>query len=291
MLIAPLLRAAAEGGGMTAVVKWLDSGDTADREIKDILKATRDPLAASAWRAIRNMEPKARQNVTSTARTVLAGWWDRNVLGLARPDLTPSRLISGSGSLYLVASAHHQDRLRSIFGCLVSEMTRAVFQHRAETGRRLDPGLLVVLDEAAHIAPVRNLPELAATGAEPGLQLVSVFHDAAQIQSAYGGEAATVVSNHRARLYLPGIGDAETLIQLSKSLGDVDVTRHHTSDGPAGRTTTDTITQRPLMTADDLRRMPDGEALLVYGTRHPARIRLRPWYRDRQLRRLAKGRT
>jgi type IV secretion system protein VirD4 len=137
-----------------------------------------------------------------------------------------------------------------------------------------------VLDEAGHIAPVRNLPELAATGAEPGLQLVSVFHDAAQIQAAYGNQAPTVVSNHRARLYLPGIGIAETLIQLSTSLGDVEVTRQHTSDGPTGRTTTETITQRP----------PHDRRRPAPGARRRGAACLRH-NRDRDLRRLAKGRT
>lgn len=146
-----------------------------------------------------------------------------------------------------------------------------------------------MLDEAAHIAPVRNLPELAATGPEPGIQLVSVFHDTAQITAAYGRRAATVIANHRARLYLPGIGDPDTLQQLSRSLGDTHQERRQTSRGPAGDTVTTIDTQRPLLPAHELRELPEGEALLVYGTLPPARLRLRPWYGDRHLRRLAEG--
>lgn len=289
LMLAPLLLAAAQNTGMRGVVGWLDAGFDADSEVADILEGVGDELARSAWRGVTAMEARTRTSVTATARTVLAAWWDPRVLDLARPELTPERLLANRGSLFLVAPAHDQERLRSVFAGIVSQMTRAVYDHRARTGRRLEPGLLVVLDEAAHIAPVRNLPELAATGPEPGIQLVSVFHDTAQITAAYGRRAATVIANHRARLYLPGIGDPDTLHQLSRSLGDTRLERCQTSRGPAGETVTTIETQRPLLPAHELRELPEGEALLVYGTLPPARLRLRPWYRDRHLRRLAEG--
>ncbi|MCA9310606.1 MAG: type IV secretory system conjugative DNA transfer family protein, partial [Phycisphaerales bacterium] len=289
MLIAPLLLAAAASGeGMAAVIEWLDAGFEADPEVQEALEAADDDLATSAWRGVMGMEARTRTSVTATARTVLAAWWDPGVLALGRPELTPERLLDG-GSLFLVAPTHDQERLRSVFAGIVSQMTRAVYDHRARTGRRLDPGLLVVLDEAAHIAPVRNLPELAATGPEPGIQLVSVFHDTAQISAAYGRRAATIIANHRARLYLPGIGDPDTLQQLSRSLGDTEQDRTQTSVGPAGTTRSTSAVARPLIPAHELRELPDGEALLVYGARPPARIRLRPWFTDRRLRRLARG--
>lgn len=289
LMLAPLLLAAADNDGMRDVIRWLDAGFDADPEVAGILDSVGDELAGSAWRGVTAMEARTRTSVTATARTVLAAWWDPRVLELARPELTPERLLANRGSLFLVAPAHDQERLRSVFAGIVSQMTRSVYDHRARTGRRLEPGLLVVLDEAAHIAPVRNLPELAATGPEPGIQLVSVFHDTAQITAAYGRRAATVIANHRARLYLPGIGDPDTLQQLSRSLGDTHQERRQTSRGPAGDTVTTIDTQRPLLPAHELRELPEGEALLVYGTLPPARLRLRPWYRDRQLRRLAEG--
>jgi type IV secretion system protein VirD4 len=289
MMLAPLLLASAHEGGMRALITWLDAGTDADNDVADAIDQVGDELAASAWQAVRQMEPRTRSSVTATARTVLGAWWDPAVLELARPELTPQRLLEGAGSLFMVAPTHDQERLRSIFAGIVSEMTRAVYQHRARTGRRLDPGLLVVLDEAAHIAPVRNLPELAATGPEPGIQLVSIFHDAAQITAAYGRRAPTVVANHRARLYLPGIGDPDTLAHLSRALGDTHVARRQTTRGPAGASITTAEHQRPLIPAHELREMHDGQALLVYGTRPPARIQLRPWYRDRRLQALARG--
>ena len=54
------------------------------------------------------------------------------------------------------------------------------------SGRPLDPPLLVVLDEAAHIAPLPELDGLAATCASHGIQFVTVWQDLAQVRARYG---------------------------------------------------------------------------------------------------------
>jgi hypothetical protein len=75
----------------------------------------------------------------------------------------------------------------------------------------LEPPLLVVLDEAAHIAPLPELDGLAATCASHGIQLVTVWQDLAQVRARYGSRAPTVLNNHRAKVFLPGIADPDTL--------------------------------------------------------------------------------
>jgi type IV secretory pathway TraG/TraD family ATPase VirD4 len=45
--------------------------------------------------------------------------------------------------------------------------------------------------------------------------------------------------------------------------------------------------RRPLVAAEALRQLPDRHALLLYGRLPPTQLRLRMWFDDRQLRRLA----
>jgi type IV secretion system protein VirD4 len=287
--LAPLVRAAAADGDMARLVDWLDRGEEADGEVGAILARVADPLARSAWRATAGLDPRTRSGVLATARTALAGWWDPRVLDTAHAEITADRLLAGADSLFLVAPSHEQDRLRNIYAAIVAEMTRAVFARRIRSGRPLDPALLVVLDEAAHIAPVRDLAMLAATGPEPGIQLVTIFHDHAQIRSIYGVRAPSVIANHRARLILPGVGDPETLERISRSLGTAPRRRVSQTDGRDGRSTTASESDAPLLPAYALRELPEGTGLLVYGTRPPARVRLRTWFGDRRLRALAGG--
>src|SRR5206468_1978454 len=109
-----------------------------------------------------------------------------------------------------------------------------------------DPPLLIVLDECANIAPLRELATLASTGAGQGIQLVSVFQDMAQISAVYGRDRApTIVSNHRAKVILSGIADAPTLEYVGRILGDEEV-RHvsSTTEGARRRTKTESVAYR-----------------------------------------------
>ena len=99
----------------------------------------------------------------------------------------------------------------------------SAFAASARAGRPLDPPLLVVLDEAANIAPLAELDGLAATCAGHGVQLVTVWQDLAQMTARYGPRAATVLNNHRGRIFLSGIADPSTLDHASHLVGDEEV--------------------------------------------------------------------
>jgi len=52
---------------------------------------------------------------------------------------------------------------------------------------------------------------------------------------------------------------------------------------------TEGVLYRDLVPANVVREQKPGEAVLIYGSRRPARIRLRPWYKDKKLSGLANG--
>ena len=128
-------------------------------------------------------------------------------------------LDGGAHTLYVTAPAHDQARFRPLFATVIRQVLTEVFE-RASGGQPLPAPLLVVLDEAANIAPVEDLPTVASTASALGLQLVTVFQDLAQIKGRYGDAAGTVVNNHRAKLFLPGISDLDTLDLASRLAGE-----------------------------------------------------------------------
>jgi type IV secretory pathway TraG/TraD family ATPase VirD4 len=145
-----------------------------------------------------------------------------------------------------------------------------------------------VLDEAANIAPVEDLPTVASTAAAMGLQLVTVFQDVAQIKGRYGDAAGTIVNNHRAKLFLPGISDLDTLDLTSRLVGEHETERDSvTRDGSGRRSNTTASHWRRLLPPELVRQLKDGDGVLLYGNLPSIRVRLRPWYRNRALRRRA----
>ena len=195
--------------------------------------------------------------------------------------IDPGRLVGGANTLYVCAPAHDQRRLTPLFSSVVRQVVEFVYDRVAQTRRPLDPPLLVVLDEAANIAPLADLDALASTAAGHGIQLVTIWHDLAQINARYGVRAATVVNNHRAKLFLSGISDPSTLDYASQLIGDEEVMVPTVTDGGrSGPSTSRSPSVRRLAPPDGLRRIPPGEGVLVYGDRHPAKVRLRTWFDD-----------
>lgn len=290
-LLAPyLLAAAVSGRDIGQVVRWIDAQE--DAEVAHILEAAGELDALSAAGASWQRDDRARSSVFTTAEMVLEAYADPSVLrSAAGCDVTPAALLDGSSpTVYVCAPGHEQERLRPVFTTLLQTVITAAFDRSNQQGGVLDPPLLLVLDEAANIAPLPNLDQLASTVAGHGIQLVTVWQDLAQLRARYGERASTVVNNHRAKLVLSGISDPATLEYASRLIGDDEIGDQSITIDPRGaRSTTRSRRERRLAPDATLRRIRPGEGILVYGHLAPARIRLRPWFAERPHRKPARS--
>jgi len=107
----------------------------------------------------------------------------------------------------------------------------------------------VVLDEAAQLAPLQDLDQVAATASGQHITLMTVFQDFSQIQARYGDRAATVVNNHRCRVVLAGLSD------------------------PA----TDRFVPEVTAACESLRMAPPGRAWMVRGHEEVRAVSIHPW--------------
>jgi type IV secretion system protein VirD4 len=289
-LLAPLLFAASTAGAtMADVCRWVDTA-----EVSDVLLALELAGVTEAVRAARasfDREERQRSSVYATVESVLEAFSDPAVLdsssaaaapGGGRCEVRPDVLLDGgSHTLYVCAPAHEQERLQPVFVAVVRQVLEAALERAAAAGRPLDPPLLVVLDEAANVAPVADLDRLASTAAGHGIQLVTVFQDIAQIESRYGSRSGTVVNNHRAKVLLSGTSDPATLEHMSRLAGEEELWLPATTiDAEGRRSHTQSASTRALAPAAWLRRIAPGTGVLVYGHLPPARLQLRPWFRD-----------
>ncbi|MHB1717941.1 MAG: type IV secretory system conjugative DNA transfer family protein, partial [Acidimicrobiales bacterium] len=233
------------------------------------------PEAVDAARACFAKEDRQRGSIYTTAETVMAPFADQAHVEMTG-EVDPPTLISGANTLYLCAPSHEQQRLRPLFAGVVRDILAEVYERVTRSGRPLHPPLLLLLDEAANIAPLPELDAVASTAAGQGIQLVTIWQDIAQITARYGARGATVVNNHRAKVFLSGISDPGTLDQASHLIGEAErPIRTRTSGAAGGATTSDTPGYRRLVPPDALRRIPPGHGVLVYGSLPPARITLR----------------
>lgn len=283
-LLAPLLYAAATSGAtISDVVRWVNTQE--EQEVAAALKAAGTPEALIAAQASWRREPRQRSSVYTTAETILIAYEDPGVARSAdKCEFTAEELLDGgSHTLYVAAPSHEQKRLRPLFQTLLESIINHAYEVSSRRGEALNPPLLIVLDEAANIAPLPELDTLASTASAHGIQLVSVFHDLSQIIDRYGDRAATVVNNHRGKIILSGVSDTQTLEYVSRLLGDEEVIQAAVTRAATGdKSTTSSTTLRSLAPASVLRAILPGEGILVYGHLLPARLRLRPWFARRR---------
>jgi type IV secretory pathway TraG/TraD family ATPase VirD4 len=296
--LAPLLfTAAATEATMADVVRWTYGQGSRDlfESISALTGSARDEQelegAHAAYDALRAFEAQAdrtRTSIEATAQGLLRGYRFARVLRSASScEIRPDRLLDERATLYLIGDAKASKLLRPIFLALLSELVDRAYERATLAGGRLELPLLLCLDEAGNVAPLPNLAEIASTAPSHNIQLVSIFHDLAQARSRYGQQAETVVNSHRARMLLPGVADLDTLRYFAGLVGDEDARETSRTTGPGGASRTSARRRQPLVAPEALRQLREGHALLLYGRVPPAVVKLRMWFADRRLRKLA----
>ena len=107
-----------------------------------------------------------------------------------------------------------------LFACLANEIhyTAALAGSRMPGGR-LDPPLLMALDEVTQICPV-PVPSWLADSGGKGIQIITVAHGEAQLRTRWGANGARVIlDTSSAKIWLPGISDPATLDNASALCG------------------------------------------------------------------------
>jgi type IV secretion system protein VirD4 len=300
--LAPLLYAAAgTGARIDSVVRWAYGQGTRDlhQALATLAGSAQTEAeldgANAAYDAVSAFETQAdrtRSSIEATVQALLRAYrFARVARSAAGSEITADRLLDERATLYLIGDAKASKLLRPIFLALLSEIVDRAYERATLAGGRLELPLLLCLDEAGNVAPLPNLAELASTAPSHNIQLVSIFHDLAQARSRYGQQAETVVNSHRARMLLPGVADLETLRYFGSLIGEEEAFDLSRTSGVGGSSRTSARRRRPLLAPEALRQLPDRHALLLYGRLAPTQVRLRTWFDDPRLRRLAHAQT
>jgi type IV secretory pathway TraG/TraD family ATPase VirD4 len=276
--------AACAGGDMRLVARWaLRSAEPAE----DIL----DQAGAGQWAdELAELRSEA-QKTAATVKMVLS-----RALGfMTDPALARSVLPAGghggvdieaflaaAGTLYLIAESEHDDSpVAPLFAAMAGEVHYAAAQAgQAMGGGRLDPPLLMALDEIVQTCPV-PLPAWLADSGGKGIQLIPVAHGEAQLRTRWGKDGAQVVLDTcGVKVWLPGITDTATLKMASELCGQAAFTERVRSRSSDGQRREDRRVWHDVMTPDMVRQLPAGHGLVIRGSHAPVIARLGAAWKD-----------
>jgi type IV secretory pathway TraG/TraD family ATPase VirD4 len=256
---------------LRSVARWVSGADTVEPE--RILAAA----GAREWALTLAELRSAADRTTATVRMVMS----RALSFMADPALAASVLparegfriggfLAGCGTLYMLAESVNQDApVAPLFAALAAEIHyQAAQTGQASPGGRLDPPLLMGLDEVTQICPV-PLPTWLSDSGGKGIQIIAVVHGEAQLAGRWGDHGRQVVLDTcSVKAFLPGITDTATLQSASMLCGQV-----------AWRSRgLDYKDWHDIATPDMIRQLPAGFALIIRGGCAPVIARLpRAW--------------
>jgi hypothetical protein len=260
-----LLAAAMTGATLADVYQWCQR--RGHERALAALAAHGNPQLHAAVRALMEETRTAASIRTTIARALkwavipqLAAVVDR------RGTFSARAFALEGGTLHLIASGDSRSVITPLLRALASHVhyTAGLAGSRTEAGR-LDPPLLMAMDEVAQVCPV-DLPSMLADSAGKGITFVTVAHSLAKLEERYGKDgAANIWAISGVKALLRGITEPQTLEDVSRvcgTLGDEDDDRVR------------------IVPPDVLRRLPKHSALVINMDLSPVIVRVsRAWKR------------
>ena len=284
VLRAYLHAAALSGRPIHDVLAW--TARPADPTPVRILRS--ETAAADGWAeelaAQAGADPRQRDSVWAGVRRAVDCLADPRVVDACSPadgeGFEPGEFLTGSASLYLLGATGVQLSVAPLITALLEDLLDTARAGAAALPEgRLDPPLLLMLDEAANVAPIPTLPNLLADGGGVGITTVVVLQSLSQARSRWGEAAADgMLDAATTKVVLGGLAHTDDLNRIGRLAGDIDVPLETRSRGAGGASRSITTQRLAVLPLEKIRCLPAGQALVLARRCAPVEVRLRPYW-------------
>lgn len=286
VVLGRLLHAAAVGGKSIAELYDWGTSPAQTRAAVDILKADGAPGWGDSLDATISADEKLVSSIwfgVQGAVAPLAVPQIRDAL-MPRPGdkvFNPREFLDSSNTLYLIGSSSGASAMGGWLGALLDDIVEvARTTALASPGSRLPHPLGLILDEIANMFRWGNLPRIMADGGGRGICTFIVLQALSQAETSWSrAEADTIWAAATAKVLLGGASHVDHLRDIESLLGTRDTRREQRSwsTRETGHSTSEHHERRPLMSVDEIRRLPPSTGLLAYRNRRSVLLDLAGW--------------
>lgn len=297
-----------EGGGFwegktrSALQALLHAAAIDARPPEELFRWTLDPSAASdavailtnssqaagGWadslQSMIDADPRTRDSIWQGVSLSLSALADPRVLDAVSPrdgeDFDPEAFLRESGTLYLLATGTGAGASAALVAALVEDLIETARRMAARApGARLDPPMLLALDEIANLAPLPSLPTLMAEGGGTGITTMPVLQSLAQARDKWNEHQANAIWDAAiVKLLLGGASNSKDLQDLSALIGERDEFTDSVTLGDHGsRSSQRSIRRVPVLPPERIRLLPFGTAVTLLRSAPPIITDLRRW--------------
>jgi hypothetical protein len=280
LLTSLLLAAASSGRTLNAVSRWLD--DPATPTPAELLDDAGYHALASALRGAQTGAPETRDGIYQTARTAAQCLHDPQIMAWVTPPpgrlpcFDPVRFARSRDTLYLLSES--RSAASPLIAGITDTVIRAGRRCAEQAGGRLDPPTLYVLDEAANICKISDLPDQYSHMGGRGQIPVTILQSYEQGQSVWGEQGmAALWGSATKKLIGAGVDSPRLTRDVAVLVGHHDVPVRSVSVGDGKASEQVSWQRRMILEAADIRAIEQGTALLLASGVRPVLLDLRPW--------------
>ena len=246
------------------------------------------PMAATGWaeslEAMIDSDPRTRDSIWQGVSLALGSLADPRVLDAVSPGpgegFDPEHFIQNKGTLFLLATGTGAGASAALVAALVEDLVETARRLAARSaGARLDPPLLLALDEVANLSPLPSLPTLMAEGGGSGITTMPVLQSLAQARDKWNEHQANAIWDASiVKVILGGASNSRDLQDLSSLIGERDEYTDSVTLGDHGtRSNQRSIRRVPIFPPDRIRRLPFGTGIVLLRSALPIVTDLHPW--------------
>ena len=229
-------------------------------------------------------DPRTRDSIWQGVSLALSALADPRVLDAVSPgegeEFDPAQFIRDQGTLYLLATGAGAGASAALVAALVEDLVEVARRMAARSpGARLDPPLLLALDEIGNLSPLPSLPTLMAEGGGTGITTMPVLQSLAQARDKWNeAQAGAIWDAAIVKIILGGASNSRDLQDLSTLIGERDEHTDSVTLGDHGsRSNQRSIRRVAVMPPDRIRMLPFGTGVTLLRSAPPIITDLRPW--------------
>ena len=260
------------------------------------------PTAATGWaeslQAMIDSDPRTRDSIWQGVSLALGSLADPRVLDAVSPgpgeSFDPETFIRERGTLFLLATGSGAGASAALVAALVEDLIETARRMAARSpGARLDPPLLLALDEIANLSPLPSLPTLMAEGGGSGITTMPVLQSLSQARDRWNEHQASAIWDAAiVKVILGGASGSRDLQDISSLIGERDEYTDSVTLGDHGsRSNQRSIRRVPILPPDRIRRLPFGTGIVLLRSAPPIITDLHAWPSRPDARQLTADRT
>ena len=227
-----------------------------------------DHPARMYYKSIEIAPEKTYGSILSSLQSKLGKFDSKEIAELTSTDTIKFEDIgSRKTAVYVISSDTHTayDFLLTIF---FSQMIQQLYDFADQNGGKLKEQTFFILDEFANIGKIPDFDKKISTSRSRKISFSVILQNVDQLEAVYEKSYETIMGNCDTHVFL-GSNSFKTLEYFSKQLGEKTIERDSISvsrdkqNYRTGKSVSDQVMARALMTPDELRRL-DNDLCIIF---------------------------